>query len=224
MTLNPQWVRSAIKVAMVAQVFLILLGLAVGMFGHLLLMLVNGIFIVLITVVFGFIEERYAEWRQHHVELRGFTLLLTLSMLAHADRPIHAGICACLIVVLHCVPFRLLRPTSAFIVAVLLVLAQLSPFSVLDYFGPSAPLSTVYRISNGLVLCPFFLYVLVRQTKDQTLDELVANVRNYKMTAKEREAQRRDFTYGNLKLHNPEVTREMVDEAAEKIRKERGDV
>lgn len=34
------------------------------------------------------------------------------------------------------------------------------------------------------------------------------------------EEQRRDFAYGNVKLHNPNVTREMVDAAAEKMRGE----
>jgi hypothetical protein len=31
------------------------------------------------------------------------------------------------------------------------------------------------------------------------------------------EAQRHDFTYGNIKLHNPMLTREMVADAADRI-------
>ena len=37
------------------------------------------------------------------------------------------------------------------------------------------------------------------------------------MTPEERESQRRSFVYGNVKLHNPEVTREMVDEVGDEL-------
>lgn len=37
------------------------------------------------------------------------------------------------------------------------------------------------------------------------------------MTLEEREAQRRSFVYGNVKLHNPEITREMVDEVGDEM-------
>lgn len=45
-------------------------------------------------------------------------------------------------------------------------------------------------------------------------NKLVASVRDYEMTPEEREEQRRSFAYGNVKLSNPEVTREMVDVVA----------
>ena len=48
------------------------------------------------------------------------------------------------------------------------------------------------------------------------LKELLELARNHKMTAAEREAQRRSFVYGNLHIENPNVTREIVDKAAER--------
>lgn len=36
----------------------------------------------------------------------------------------------------------------------------------------------------------------------------------YVMTEEDKEAQRRSFAYGNVKMHNPNLTMEMVDEAA----------
>ncbi len=44
--------------------------------------------------------------------------------------------------------------------------------------------------------------------------------RRGRMQAEEREAQRRSFAFGNASLSNPNVTREVVDEAAEKIEDE----
>ncbi len=52
-------------------------------------------------------------------------------------------------------------------------------------------------------------------------NRLVAKARNYEMSPEEREAQRRNFAYGNVKLSNPDVTMEMVNEAADKLQKER---
>lgn len=44
------------------------------------------------------------------------------------------------------------------------------------------------------------------------------------MTPEEHEAQRRSFAYGNVKLHNDDITRAMVDISAEEIQKYHGDV
>lgn len=43
------------------------------------------------------------------------------------------------------------------------------------------------------------------------------------MTPAEKEAQRRSFAYGNAALHNPNVTREMIDEEAAKLAAEKKD-
>ena len=48
------------------------------------------------------------------------------------------------------------------------------------------------------------------------LDDLLEKGRlTYRMTPEEKEAQRRSFAYGNTHLSNPNITREMVDRAAE---------
>ena len=39
----------------------------------------------------------------------------------------------------------------------------------------------------------------------------------YEMSPAEREEQRRSFAHGNVALHNPEVTREVIDRAAESM-------
>lgn len=52
-----------------------------------------------------------------------------------------------------------------------------------------------------------------------TLEELLAWARKHPMTPEEREEQRRDFAYGNVKLHNENITREMIDRAAERLKK-----
>jgi hypothetical protein len=49
------------------------------------------------------------------------------------------------------------------------------------------------------------------------LDELIARARSYEMTPSEREQQRRSFAYGNTKLENERITREIVDAAAVRL-------
>lgn len=48
----------------------------------------------------------------------------------------------------------------------------------------------------------------------KSLAQLVAKAMKHQITAEEQEAQRRSFVYGNTHLSNPNVTREMVDKAA----------
>jgi hypothetical protein len=52
------------------------------------------------------------------------------------------------------------------------------------------------------------------------LQELVDASRGKVMSAAEQEAQRRSFAYGNAHIENERVTRQMVDEAAEKLRRD----
>lgn len=52
------------------------------------------------------------------------------------------------------------------------------------------------------------------------LNKLIKRVRNYEMTPEEREEQRRSFAYGNVHLSNPDITRKMVDEAADRLNQE----
>lgn len=49
------------------------------------------------------------------------------------------------------------------------------------------------------------------------LQKLLDEARNHVMTPGEKEEQRRSFAYGNTKIENPRITREMVDKAADEI-------
>jgi hypothetical protein len=51
------------------------------------------------------------------------------------------------------------------------------------------------------------------------LQKLIDASRNKQMSAEEQEAQRRSFAYGNAHIENERVTRQMVDEAADKNRR-----
>lgn len=55
-----------------------------------------------------------------------------------------------------------------------------------------------------------------------TLDQAIAAIRGYEVTPAEREEQLRSFAYGNAAISNPNVTREMVDRAAEELAREAG--
>lgn len=54
------------------------------------------------------------------------------------------------------------------------------------------------------------------------LKKLVEAARRVRMTGDEQEEQRRSFAYGNAGLENDRITREMVDEQAEKLKAEDG--
>jgi hypothetical protein len=49
------------------------------------------------------------------------------------------------------------------------------------------------------------------------LESLLEAAKNAVLTAQEKEEQRRSFAYGNTKLENPRITREMVDQEAEAL-------
>ncbi|NJM30085.1 MAG: hypothetical protein HC855_08245 [Rhizobiales bacterium] len=50
------------------------------------------------------------------------------------------------------------------------------------------------------------------------LKTLLEAARRTSMSESEKEAQRRSFAYGSAKIENDDVTREMVDTAAERLR------
>jgi hypothetical protein len=58
-----------------------------------------------------------------------------------------------------------------------------------------------------------------RRNMNAKLQKLIDASRNRQMTPEEQEAQRRSFAYGNAHIENERVTREMVDEAADKRRR-----
>lgn len=51
------------------------------------------------------------------------------------------------------------------------------------------------------------------------LQELIEKAKSVRMSEADQEEQRRSFAYGNAHIENERVTRQMVDEAAERIRK-----
>jgi hypothetical protein len=53
----------------------------------------------------------------------------------------------------------------------------------------------------------------------EKLQKLIDASRAHTMTEDEKEAQRRSFAFGNAKIENDHVTRQMVDEAADKLGK-----
>jgi hypothetical protein len=55
------------------------------------------------------------------------------------------------------------------------------------------------------------------------LQSLIDAARKAKPTAKHREEQRRSFAYGNTAFENSRITREMVDEQAEKLVRQSAD-
>ena len=51
------------------------------------------------------------------------------------------------------------------------------------------------------------------------LQQLLEKAKQHKMTPEEQEAQRRSFAYGNVNLHDCTITREMIDEAADYMKR-----
>lgn len=52
------------------------------------------------------------------------------------------------------------------------------------------------------------------------LKALIDAARSVRMTAAQKEEQRRSFAYGNTKIENKRITREMVDRQAEALQSE----
>jgi hypothetical protein len=49
------------------------------------------------------------------------------------------------------------------------------------------------------------------------LSELLAAAKKADLTSDDREAQRRSFAYGNTKIENDRITRELVDQEADRL-------
>ncbi len=54
------------------------------------------------------------------------------------------------------------------------------------------------------------------------LKALLERARNVRMTPEEQEEQRRSFAYGNTKIENDRITREIIDREAESLAAEDG--
>lgn len=57
----------------------------------------------------------------------------------------------------------------------------------------------------------------------EKLAALIERARGIKMSAKQQEEQRRSFAYGNTKIENDLITREMIDEIADAQRRKPND-
>lgn len=57
----------------------------------------------------------------------------------------------------------------------------------------------------------------IRGDSFEMLPEAIEAARTYVMSYEEREEQRRNFAHGNVALHNPAVTREVIDRAADSL-------
>jgi hypothetical protein len=55
------------------------------------------------------------------------------------------------------------------------------------------------------------------------LDAMIGRAKAVAMTEAEKEEQRRSFAYGSAKIENEDITREMVDAAAERLMQRRSD-
>jgi hypothetical protein len=51
------------------------------------------------------------------------------------------------------------------------------------------------------------------------LNELVNRARTVKMNEVQKEKQRRSWAYGTAKIENDDITRESIDQAAERLKK-----
>ena len=56
-------------------------------------------------------------------------------------------------------------------------------------------------------------------TMTRQLENLLEAAKKVVLTPEEKEQQRRSFAYGNTKIENSRITREMVDEAADALNK-----
>jgi hypothetical protein len=53
------------------------------------------------------------------------------------------------------------------------------------------------------------------------LSTLIKKARSVKMSQQDWEEQRRSFAYGNTKIENDRITRQMIDQAAEALKRAR---
>ena len=53
----------------------------------------------------------------------------------------------------------------------------------------------------------------------KAVEKLLEEAKKVRFTDEQRELQRRSFAYGNTKIENDRITRKMVDEEAERLKK-----
>ncbi len=55
-------------------------------------------------------------------------------------------------------------------------------------------------------------------SKPMTISRMIELARAVKMTEEQWEEQRRSFAFGNVAFENPNITRAMIDEAADRLK------
>ena len=79
---------------------------------------------------------------------------------------------------------------------------------------------TLQQGPGKLLHCrPFILLTGIQSMSKETL-KLLEVARRYKYSAAEKEEHRRSFAFGNTKIENPRITRELIDREAEKLERE----
>lgn len=56
----------------------------------------------------------------------------------------------------------------------------------------------------------------------ESLESLLKRARSARMSSEEKEEQRRSFAYGNSKIENERITRETIDQEADRLAAENG--
>jgi hypothetical protein len=57
----------------------------------------------------------------------------------------------------------------------------------------------------------------------KTLEELIERARSVQMSAHHQEEQRRSFAFGSAKIENDDITRDIINEAAERLKSKADD-
>ena len=72
---------------------------------------------------------------------------------------------------------------------------------------------------NRRIVC-YSVNTFSEGTMSNELSELLAAAKKADLTSDDKEAQRRSFAYGNTKIENDRITRDLVDQEAERLSEE----
>lgn len=77
------------------------------------------------------------------------------------------------------------------------------------------------KVCQDLEIWNRIRYLLLKNHGIRMTSRRLEQLKNYKVTEKERKEQAISFAYGNVKLSNPNITREMVEKAYEELKREK---
>lgn len=77
------------------------------------------------------------------------------------------------------------------------------------------------RVCQDLGIWNRIRYLLLKNHGIRMTARRLEQLKNYKVTEKERKEQAISLAYGNVKLSNPNITREMVEKAYEELKVEK---